>query len=344
MVKPAERERPYAPPWQFIACGLQTGVWLVTAVVLSRRLSGDASGLATQWSACLVGSVSMAVSALVTDNRSSDTAALLRSPGLVLPDALCLLPGLMLGIALLPAGSGAGLAALLGLFGIALLTRISANPQAVRAGIGLVLSGDGAPMDNGRSASVESADTSASVSHSTPIRPVPTADSPAAVSMHSDLAAGPGHEPETAGLQPRITPAARQWMCRSRDEGYELLEGELRVEFLPGQRVVPVHLPFSPALSATPDFECEGLDDCDVSFRTTACHSYGVRVEVSRSGPTDEAAITTIGWAASSPLAPAVTDNHGQDHTARDDAPTPGTDGSHSGTRPAAPDAECSAA
>ncbi len=56
--------------WRVLACGLQTGVWLIAAVVLSRRISGDASGFATQWAACLVGCVAIAVS--VPDDQLSE--------------------------------------------------------------------------------------------------------------------------------------------------------------------------------------------------------------------------------------------------------------------------------
>jgi hypothetical protein len=102
--------------WRVLACGLQTGVWLIAAVVLSRRISGDASGLTTQWAACLVGSVAIAVSVLTTSFLKGDNPRASSADDELLPEALSLLPGVMLGLALLPAGSGGGLTALLGLF------------------------------------------------------------------------------------------------------------------------------------------------------------------------------------------------------------------------------------
>ncbi len=46
-----------------IACGLLTGVVFVSAVVLARRVSGDASSIPA-WAACLVGSLAVAIAAL----------------------------------------------------------------------------------------------------------------------------------------------------------------------------------------------------------------------------------------------------------------------------------------
>jgi hypothetical protein len=88
-------------------------------------------------------------------------------------------------------------------------------------------------------------------------------------------------------------------MSRSRQDGYDVVEGEVQIDFVAGQRVVVVHLPFSPPLAGTPEFECEGLDQVELSFRTTARHTYGVRVEVSRPATQQEPATTRIGWAAS---------------------------------------------
>lgn len=101
-----------------LAAGLLTGVALIAAVVLSRRVAGDASGFSSQFWACFVGLIGMAVSAF-----SSTVPGILGELSRVqrcLAAAFSSLPGLVLGLSLLPSGSGAGLAALLAFFGLAL--------------------------------------------------------------------------------------------------------------------------------------------------------------------------------------------------------------------------------
>lgn len=262
--------------WRALACGLQTGVWLVAAVVLSRRVSGDASGFATQWAACLVGSVAMAISVLTTSLLKGDDPRTSNSEHGLLPEALSLLPGMMLGLALMPAGSGGGLAALLGLFVVAFVAQVGLS-TASRSGQSLVRPADVAT----EAVSEPDWDDALPESDASPhAGDLPLLDDNQAGSLCTG--------PET-----------QQWMTRSQQDGYDVIEGEVRIDFESGQRLIALHLPFSPPLAATPEFECECLDDIEVSFRTTARHSYGVRVEISRSGSLDQPATATIGWAAS---------------------------------------------
>jgi hypothetical protein len=95
-------------------------------------------------------------------------------------------------------------------------------------------------------------------------------------------------------------------MSRSRVEGLDVAEGSFRVRFVAGQRLAPVHLPFSPPLADTPEFECDPADDSDLRFRTTAVHAYGVRIEVSRSGNCDEEATVEVAWMASAAISDSV--------------------------------------
>ncbi|MBI1314944.1 hypothetical protein GC176_26935 [bacterium] len=282
--------------WRGIACGLQTGVWLVAAVVLSRRVSGDASGLATQWAACLVGSIAMAVSVLATSLLKEDDARTSNPDNGLLPEALSLLPGMMLGLALLPPGSGAGLAALLGVFAVALGTQVSfASLNRSRE----IRALEPAPRRSGEIASEDVG--------TTPCLVRPATEASVDVGDSGSLTASDALSTEVDSMSEdgapasllRSGPETRQWMSRSVQEGYEVVEGETRVRFEPGQRLVALHLPFSPPLTAAPEFECECLDDVAVSFRTTARHSYGIRVEVSRSGSLDQPAVANIGWTAS---------------------------------------------
>ena len=314
--------------WRVLACGLQTGVWLIAAVVLSRRVSGDASGFATQWAACLVGCVAMAVSVLTTSFlRGDDPRASSAEEGL-LPEALSLMPGVMLGLALLPAGSGGGLAALLGLFAVGFGVQYAfstsrqtgrrlcpfnrlVHPPSGRGDCEARAAGEGDTLvcDAGSSQNLNSAESEQALParSSRPSQREGEGDELASAGPMVEVVAIAGETgvlAETAEslASHQFGPDAQQWMSRSRQDGYDVAEGEVQIDFEAGQRLVALHLPFSPPLAATPEFECEGLDEIELSFRTTAQHTYGVRVEVSRSGALDAAATARIGWAASAEI------------------------------------------
>jgi hypothetical protein len=68
------------------------------------------------------------------------------------------------------------------------------------------------------------------------------------------------------------------------------------VEFEPGQKFAAVHIPFAPAFDAVPDFECEPLDETDLKIKVSARHSYGVRIEATRSEGVAEAQTVPLGW------------------------------------------------
>jgi hypothetical protein len=286
--------------WRVLACGLQTGVWLIAAVVLSRRISGDAGGFATQWAACLVGCVAMAVSVLTTSFLKGDDPRASSAEEGLLPEALSLMPGVMLGLALLPAGSGGGLAALLGLFavGFGVQYAFSSSRQTGRTQPARRMTGGEAARqrENGPSPwPSPQGGEEASVTSSVAEVENPILESDASIGISEPSAVLQDELPASS----HFSPDAQQWMSRSRQDGYDVVEGEVQIDFEAGQRLVALHLPFSPPLAATPEFECEGLDEIELSFRTTARHTYGVRVEVSRSGALDEAATALIGWAAS---------------------------------------------
>lgn len=314
-----------------LACGLQTGVWLIAAVVLSRRISGDASGFVTQWAACLVGCVAMAVSVLTTSFLKGDDPRASSAEEGLMPEALSLMPGVMLGLALLPAGSGGGLAALLGLFAVAFGVqyafstasragrRISAVDRLLQSRSGMVgrevrVNGDGDRFNgfNGDATSVLSS------GNAEPVQALPARSSrpsqrasggdgmdsaaPLISASLLDVASDRLTEVADGTGSSQFEPETQQWMSRSRQDGFDVVEGEVQVNFDAGQRLVALHLPFSPPLAATPQFECEGLDETELSFRTTASHTYGVRVEVSRSGALESPATARIGWAASAEI------------------------------------------
>ncbi len=88
------------------------------------------------------------------------------------------------------------------------------------------------------------------------------------------------------------------WMNRSVADGYETIEGGLRVEIEAGSRQAAVHLSFVPPFALTPELESEPLDGSDVRMRVTAVYPYGARFEVIRSGDLSEPASIELGYAA----------------------------------------------
>jgi hypothetical protein len=298
------------------ACGLLSGVFLVTAVVLSRRISGDASTFPSELAACLTGLATSLVAILAASVANLISDRLLRPQKTLLVSA-CGIPGVMLGLAVMPPGSSTGLACLLGLYLAAVLTvsaldadgmlptafpvnRSQAEPPDSSDDSAVVLNGAIVPNDAGPFAALVSETPNASVE---PLFERPLAE-PAALSETIELAEAAAlpfelHEPM---LHPGSNPETTQWMSRSTVEGLDVAEGAFRVRFAAGQRLAPVHLPFSPPLADTPEFECESADGADLRFRTTAVHAYGIRIEVSRSADCDQAATTEVAWMASAAL------------------------------------------
>ncbi len=305
------------------ACGLLSGVFLVTAVVLSRRISGDASAFASELTACLTGIVASLVAVLAASIPDLISHRLTRPQRTLLISA-CGLPGVMLGLAVMPTGSATGLACLLGLYVTAVLTvssfesdgenlRTETDRASSVQRSSAVCQSENAfpePEESSLSESEVAAEagtfdeqslsplTSLSVANARP-------DSAEALTPDDEMAALPFELDETLP-HPACNPDTTQWMSRSCVEGLDVAEGSFRVRFVAGQRLAPVHLPFSPPLADTPEFECEPADDSDLRFRTTAVHAYGVRIEVSRSGDCSEEATVEVAWMASAALSDSV--------------------------------------
>ena len=335
------------------ACGLLSGVFLVTAVVLSRRISGDASAFASELAACLTG-IAASLIAILAASMPDLISNRLARPQRTLLISGCGLPGVMLGLAVMPAGSSTGLACLLGLYAAAVLTVSALEADGSHTGYlptstQTPVASDGAAetvttiseenFDTRPSSSLFENDRSPGPTGSTGFARV---ESPAnRPSENTDEASGtlaqqaPGDQSsiqptnlaiadaspvisevftvddEASALpfdlneslpHPSSNPDTTQWMSRSRVEGLDVAEGSFRVRFAAGQRLAPVHLPFSPPLADTPEFECEPADDSDLRFRTTAVHAYGVRIEVSRSGNCEEESTAEVSWMASAAL------------------------------------------
>lgn len=307
------------------ACGLLSGVFLVTAVVLSRRISGDASAFASESAACLTGVAASLIAVLAASLPDLISDRLARPQRTLLISA-CGLPGVMLGLAIMPAGSTTGLACLLGLYVAAVLTVSAlesdlANSQTEETGSSRTEHSSAGIQSASMSASAESVDSSAPTNDETP--EIRTFDEQSLIQSTSLSVASATREADDESFaendaapfslelneplpHPSSNPDTTQWMSRSRVEGLDVAEGSFRVRFVAGQRLAPVHLPFSPPLADTPEFECEPADESDLRFRTTAVHTYGIRIEVSRSNDCDKEATVEVAWMASAALSDSV--------------------------------------
>jgi len=305
------------------ACGLLSGVFLVTAVVLSRRISGDAGAFSSELAACLTGVAASLVGILAASLPELISVRLARPQRTLLISA-CGLPGIMLGLAVMPTASSTGLACLLGLYVAAVLTLSAFESEGVGTQPETLVRSKPEPSTvNDQSSSVIAAseepptisDAISSDNITLDERLALRATDFEADVTHDSLISDSENEEPTDALpfelnepmpHPASNPETTQWMSRSQAEGLDVAEGSFRVRFAAGQRLAPVHLPFSPPLADTPEFECEPADDSDLRFRTTAVHAYGVRIEVSRSADCDEEAVVEVAWMASATLSDSV--------------------------------------
>lgn len=317
------------------ACGLLSGVFLVTAVVLSRRISGDAAAFTSEVAACMTGVAASLVAILAASMPDLISVRLARPQRTMLISA-CGLPGVMLGLALLPPGSATGLSCILGIYVAAVLTVSAFESEAA-----ITSAAETTPTEETvRSPIEQPATINRTVAASDiPVTAKPREERSAEQASSSiliseledrlaiqaakfeaeraddELVDSESSEELISALpfelneplpHPASNPDTTQWMSRSRVEGTDVAEGSFRVRFVAGQRLAPVHLPFSPPLADTPSFECEPADDSDLRFRTTAVHAYGVRIEVSRSGDCNEEATAEVAWMASAAISDSV--------------------------------------
>ena len=296
---------------QSMAAGLLTGVCLLSAVVFARRSVGAARDLSSAGFACSLAAIVMllGIAAAMNFTRRADrdhAASLLQS-------SLAALPGLLLGLALMPTQSSTGLGALLTVF--LLLTVIGVVAQAPLA----VTTAANQPLFRDELNQAHSADVTV------PPQAVPnvmtdadhSSDSTNELASHSTSIVDPllerqefseeldenmvGEDGE-AIPHPSVDPDVMQWMTRAERDGVDTFEGAMKVRFAPRAKQVAVHLPFVPPFAAVPVFEAEPLDDADIEIAVTSLHGYGIRFEVTRKGRLDQPASISIGYCASAPL------------------------------------------
>ncbi len=98
-------------------------------------------------------------------------------------------------------------------------------------------------------------------------------------------------------------PDVTLWMTRRTDaDGFDSLEGGTKVKFSAGQKLAVVHLGFFPSFAQTPEMECEVLDEGTYHIRPAAVYPYGARLEIQRSGQPGESDVIELGFLVRSPL------------------------------------------
>lgn len=92
------------------------------------------------------------------------------------------------------------------------------------------------------------------------------------------------------------------WARRRSPEG-DSITGHSAVSFAPGERIVALHVPFLPPFDRLPDFDCEmeSADGTDAAAKVTLLRTYGVRVEVRRSGSLEATGACRVEWVAHRP-------------------------------------------
>ena len=97
-------------------------------------------------------------------------------------------------------------------------------------------------------------------------------------------------------------PLVTQWIKRSVSEKYqEQIEGEITVVMRDGQKLSVVHVPFVPPLAARPQIECWGENDSQVRFKVASINSFGIRIEIRRSGSDTKETSICLSFTATTP-------------------------------------------
>lgn len=80
--------------------------------------------------------------------------------------------------------------------------------------------------------------------------------------------------------------------------GEDICWGQIRSEFLPGQRTASIHLEFCPPFQRSPELHVEQVDGADATVKTTQILPYGARLEVRLAQSASECFETRIEFSA----------------------------------------------
>jgi hypothetical protein len=97
--------------------------------------------------------------------------------------------------------------------------------------------------------------------------------------------------PETIESPPsgHFPPNRLQQLTRFRDEeGAEVIQGTLRAELKPGQRVHHLHVAFCPPLPSIPEFAFEQTDGPEAALTLGQIETYGARLDLRLASPAEE--------------------------------------------------------
>lgn len=301
------------------AAGLLTGILLLAVVVLSRRMVGAITGFSSASAACLVAGFVMLVGLAsgLSLKRDQDTSTTQHS---LLLATLSALPGLAMGLALLPTQDAGGLVALLGEFGILVVSGMNLAPIIVTRT--QLQGGESTPTREsllvGASGLVGAEPDGTARSNERVPDPLGTECTRPMVTTHVErVVATNGADVKPSDLiEVDVSEMSEandirldehslnrtQWMQRSLCDGCDVIEGSVRVTLSRGVKQVAVHVPFAPAFVAAPQFEAEPLGEADVEVRQTSLHCYGVRFEVARRQHLHEVVSVEISYFASAAL------------------------------------------
>ena len=239
---------------------LWTGLIVIAAVICSSRMSGQFSQSLPDLEACVAVTFAVMTSLLAYVLYWSNGRSHREYKPLIFVGVVTLIPPFALGLALLqPNPSTVAISYLTSLFFLAGMAIFAMGEMIVAR-----------PQVN------------SSDSHST--LPAQNGSFPLQNSQPERIKNTEGFRSEPL---PKDEPLVTQWLKRSvSDSDQEQIEGEIAVVLATGQKLAVVHVPFVPALAARPQVECRvDIDsDAQVRFKVASINSYGIRIEIRRSG------------------------------------------------------------
>jgi hypothetical protein len=253
-----------------LATAVWSGMVIVSAVLASRKLAGALTEQVSPLVACLAvtGAAGLSLLAYLLFQWTRGAAA--RKSAQIAAGIVTVLPPFALGLILLPGHSPFGASYVTSLLLLAIVAIVALSKgQRVEESAGQAESGEQ------KDASLTS-----------PSQP-----------SASDSSLQKVEQPSI--VNPQSSSDNRQWMTRSVGaDGWECIEGAVKVDFAAGQKQAMIHLAFSPPLLEQPDVECEALDESDVRFKVAAVHPYGARIEAKRAGRSETAETVEVGFTA----------------------------------------------
>jgi hypothetical protein len=93
---------------------------------------------------------------------------------------------------------------------------------------------------------------------------------------------------DVSDAPPEYDEAVSQHVVRRQDESGETMQGWVRTEFAPGQRIAAAHLAICPPFERAPTCEAEQQDGPPAQVKVTQSLSYGVRLEIKLDAPAEE--------------------------------------------------------